>query len=339
MSSMHRTPGPVTWSRCLAVMLGVWLLGCEPPASTQGECGTDSDCGISKICVNLVCVDPFQPVACSDNRDCDSGQICGQVGLCEDEPPTIICSSNDDCPLEMYCNLSLAPGTCVRLQGRFCRSDAQCTSGLHCSAPAGGIGRCVQCASNWQCPSGLCRADFTCVPLNQDAGIPGSDAGTSGQDAGDTSRDAAGSSGWDAGGSSAVDDPYCGAETQRCCSPASPQTSACDMAGLTCLYGFPGANDAHCWRSCNPEPCQTLEGEAGMCRVAQSWQGVCIGTVAYTCSSNYDCLYLYGQGECVAYSAYEAYCFAMDCNWEADCGDGYYCSARDNGLCLSTSMM
>lgn len=319
-----------------AVLPGLLMVCCDSSADTS--CRTDKDCSGQQLCINSECQAPSGPVPCNNDNECGVGRVCGGAGFCEDQQETIYCTVTANCPIDYYCNTGMAGGVCVLLPMDSCRSNSQCASNDVCSAPEGGVGRCVECVNGSDCASGVCLADGYCVQDRGDAAT-NSDGGQA--DArmvqGDASNPGRDASRTDRGGSNV--DPYCGAEMQRCCTTASQQETECDLPELTCLYGFPGANDAHCWRGCEPVYCTTLEGETGVCRLAANMQGMCMGTMASQCLSTYQCIDAFGAGACVGLNEFVAFCFDLGCNYQANCGIGYLCSAVDGNLCLATSMM
>ncbi|MBN2360125.1 MAG: hypothetical protein JXR83_11790 [Deltaproteobacteria bacterium] len=299
------------------------IAGCGTSAVAGKVCAADSDCQPGAACVNGKCVGP---AVCNSDQQCPEGQFCGASGLCETEPQLPdTCTTTSDCPISAYCNTALEQPTCVALPAGSCREDAQCP-GQVCSALPGGVGRCVDCLSNGDCPSGQCLSDGTCAPGGVDAGA-GRDAG-GGRDAG-----------------SGSDDPTCGAEAQACCGSGSSQPTPCDSSSLGCARDFPSAGASTCWRRCSAVACATLEGASGWCHIGIDQQGAyvgsCQGVQAYTCSSSYQCQQVYpsANAECVFFDATLAYCFAMGCNWQADCGSGYYCSTYDGNLCLDVDLL
>lgn len=301
------------------MLLAAAIDGCQVAAVSGATCENVSDCAANEACVNGTCVGP---TICNTDDQCPSGQICGGSGFCEAEPDLPdTCTVTANCPINAYCNTALEQPACVALQPGACREQSQC-SGQVCSALPGGVGRCVDCLRNSDCPSNQCLSTGTCAPGGNDAGVR-PDAAT----------------GWDAG--SGGDDPNCGADSQRCCGSGSSQQTQCDSSNMRCLNGFPGASDAYCWRSCNAVPCNTLEGNSGWCHISSSGDGSCQGVQAYTCSNSYQCQQVYpsANAACVFMTDVDAYCFDMGCDWQANCGSGYYCSTFDGNLCLAVSML
>lgn len=253
------------------------------------------------------------------------------------------CSTDDQCAPDAHC----VNGSCAGPTA--CTRDAQCGDGQVC----GQAGLCESqevlpetCASHADCPlRAYCNISLeapTCILL-----MPGAcrDASQCAGQACSALPDGVGrcaSSGVDAGpgiDAGGANDPSCGGDSQRCCGSGAAQPTACDSSNLVCLPAFPGPSDAYCWRRCSAVACTTLEGNSGTCHVSSTGQGSCQGEQAWTCSDSSECQQLGPSGQCVYMDYVNAYCFAMGCNWQADCASGYYCSTYDGNLCLDVSML
>lgn len=80
-------------------------------------CNNNRDCPRMQSCSEGVC-EP-DPNACSLDRDCSGGKICGDQGICVDPPPAPPCTSDAACDDHDPCN---GRETC---DGRDCRRNAK----------------------------------------------------------------------------------------------------------------------------------------------------------------------------------------------------------------------
>jgi hypothetical protein len=101
---------------------------------------------------------PFGLLACSDDEgqecdpaDCPFGFSCAEDGS-ECVPDPGFCATNNDCPLDEYCD----QGRCVPFEDgatqMTCSDDSDCAPGLTCT-----LGLCTGCVDDLQCgPDGAC---------------------------------------------------------------------------------------------------------------------------------------------------------------------------------------
>lgn len=163
----------------------LFLGGCVSTAVSGTSCSTDSDCADDQLCVNGSCFSSRTngQTPCTSDAECGSGSVCAASGYCEAQTGGQSCSVTTDCPIDQYCNFSLQDRVCAPLASGACRQASQCTGGLLCSAATGGVGRCVQCLTNSDCPSNHCNSDGTCTGgIGTDSGA--TDNASSDRDAG-----------------------------------------------------------------------------------------------------------------------------------------------------------
>lgn len=171
---------------------------CEPDPL---ECMTDADCFVGEVCANNTCIQdnthgdtdgdgivdaqdncPMtpnsdqadadndgvgdacdqEPVACTDNTDCRSIEVCVD-GACVPEPtPMPACSVDSDCADGEVC----LRGECHANPQPSCSSDADCAQGEGCID-----GACMACGIDHdgdgmidcQLPSNTCSTDADCA--------------------------------------------------------------------------------------------------------------------------------------------------------------------------------
>jgi hypothetical protein len=120
----------------------------DAPADGETICTTDEECEDSNVCTDDYCHESFHicvnlPL---DGADCDDGDLCNGVGVCDDTGTCVtesspLCDDLNDCTFD----------TCVG-GGTDCTHDAEamegssCDDGLYCDGPD-------------SCSSGVCMAD------------------------------------------------------------------------------------------------------------------------------------------------------------------------------------
>ena len=157
-------PGSVV--TVLAMGLGLACIGSACPIGEGGSCTTDSDCPAGKLCVSGTCeASPHvSGTYCSTDDDCPAGKVCGGDQTCVPRVEGAACISSAECPDDAYC----LPTTmaCGPLAAGACKRAEQCpTSSPRCSAPANGVGRCLQCLASEDCPEtgATCTVQGVCV--------------------------------------------------------------------------------------------------------------------------------------------------------------------------------
>jgi len=143
------------------------LAGC-PDETVADGCETATDCAAGELCVDGKCIGGRSDsgvvfTACNSDEQCqaiDPQYICNASGLCDLPAGGDPCTTTAECPIDQFCNSQSQ--VCVPLQTGFCREESQC-SGDQCSAPAGGVGRCVECLQDSHCASNNCLANGTCA--------------------------------------------------------------------------------------------------------------------------------------------------------------------------------
>jgi hypothetical protein len=94
-------------------------------------------------------------IACQDNSDCGSNEICGESGFCTtDTPPPVTCEAHHECENGQRCNTQ---GLCENAD--LCMSDSECDAHFRCNTED-------VCLSGPGQPSlavcyGFCEADDT----------------------------------------------------------------------------------------------------------------------------------------------------------------------------------
>jgi hypothetical protein len=151
----------------LILVLGALTAGCPTSVTTATSCKGDRDCPAGQLCVNGECfagrADGGVTAACYSDSQCqaiDPALVCNSAGLCDLPSTGSACTVTSDCPIDQFCNFQSQ--VCVALQPGYCRQASQC-AGQQCSATAGGVGRCVECLTGADCPSGTCQANGTCA--------------------------------------------------------------------------------------------------------------------------------------------------------------------------------
>ncbi|MFH1807764.1 MAG: hypothetical protein ABIJ09_03410 [Pseudomonadota bacterium] len=141
--------------------------GCPQTVTSSTSCNNDHDCPAGQLCVSGECYagrsDGGVTAACYSDNQCqaiDPSLICNSAGLCDLPSTGSPCTVTADCPIDQFCNFQSQ--VCVALQPGYCREASQCGA-QKCSATAGGVGRCVECMTGADCPSGQCQANGTCA--------------------------------------------------------------------------------------------------------------------------------------------------------------------------------
>lgn len=155
---------------CVLALIGAIILiyiGVTQKFPAGPPCTSNAQCNPTQSCSNGACIQ----VTCNSNSECTSrsegiGQICS-AGFCYQQA----CVETTDCPSGTVCSCSDGPGcttgdpVCYP-SGQTCGSDTDCWgSALICTG-----GKCAQCASNNDCPSGFC-ANGSC--FDSCAGLTG----------------------------------------------------------------------------------------------------------------------------------------------------------------------
>jgi len=163
-----------------------------------GSCSRDRDCLVTEFCnpLDQLCQSIFDHDECGLNEDCDLGAFCVQ-GLCKDASEVVACVDAGDCqpdercdPLNLVCVMDLgcnrdadcAEGEVCNLASNRCESacteetqEVVCGVGRYCNE----FGRCVDCLSDEDCGLGLscdlttqtCQGQNSCLS-NRDC-LPG----------------------------------------------------------------------------------------------------------------------------------------------------------------------
>src|SRR5690606_29999275 len=106
---------------------------CETIVSPP-ECETNDDC-VEHVNGAFCLPDAGVCVGCVTDQDCDLGEFCSELNVCETVVTPTSCESNDDC---------------VQQEGSpVCRLDT---------------GACVECLLDDDCWRGICRDNNTCGP-------------------------------------------------------------------------------------------------------------------------------------------------------------------------------
>ncbi len=140
---------------------------CQEISIFQG-CILDSDCGnftanhcIEYECVLNACETSLIPGAmCSSTTQCGSGFSCNATCLCEENPSSILCSSDEDCQafnanpcIESKCILNECQTNLT--SGAECSSATQCDRGFFCNSTClcEGVPSSVLCLTDSDCQS------------------------------------------------------------------------------------------------------------------------------------------------------------------------------------------
>jgi hypothetical protein len=137
-------------------------------------CTQDAECGFGYQCQSGTCAYANQ---CKNDGECPALQACKAVGnytVCQFDTPSI-CTSDDGCDADEYCDTFLAVGEC-RSRNQ-CFIDEDCGEGMVCESN-GHYTTCVadspkacwfdfQCPTDWVCASGECKPIYegTCVDI------------------------------------------------------------------------------------------------------------------------------------------------------------------------------
>jgi len=154
-----------------AALLVIVASACGRPVGAAA-CTDPRDCASGEACTAGICT-VGGVTSCITDLDCDlaSGNVCSQ-GACIPKTDVVgggSCSATADCAITEFCNT--ATGVCAGLLAGWCRQDSQCTgeTGLCSNVTQGGSdfpGRCVACIDDADCEAGTCLAN-TC---QQDGG-------------------------------------------------------------------------------------------------------------------------------------------------------------------------
>ena len=137
--------------------------------------GDDSEAGLnSKDTNSLEFIDGAGGISCTNNTQCDGGQVC-RDGWCriacadsnECAAPVAVCDNvlgfcvecvtSDDCPESERCD--------QRACAFYCTEHEHCGTGTHCDTTTGS---CVpnECQTNAECQGGFRCSEFACVPID-----------------------------------------------------------------------------------------------------------------------------------------------------------------------------
>jgi hypothetical protein len=154
------------WFVVPALLLSI--VGCAREVAGSA-CTSDVDCKSTEVCdddTNTCMAADAAGRGCTLDIDCDvsAGEVCLD-GACQagGAPAGTTCTATADCPMDQFCNS--ATSACQPLLEGWCREASQCgASAPVCSSQSPATpGRCVECMSNDDCPSGeSCKQPGVC---------------------------------------------------------------------------------------------------------------------------------------------------------------------------------
>lgn len=300
----------------------------ENPAS--GYCATDADCEADEFCNAGICQNdvssPTSPNSetCSSNNDCSVGLFCDlSSGTCVD------CLVDEHCDLGEMCR---ANNTCG--DASICTGDADCQTGLVCELSSGA---CVQCTADSHCETGSTCQLGSCVETGNSGG-PTCSVQSDCDAMGYICDLSAGQCVPCSNDIQCGDDRVCNAGicvADNTTSGGCQFTSECN--GLACVNGVCGncAYDFQCWDSVSTD----MICEAGGCQASEC-------STAYECAPSLGCW----SGRCGA-CMYDSECrsgevcssgvcetpVTPECISNTDCSTGQVCAGGSCGPCTDTS--
>jgi len=260
---------------------------CSEPTETpaSGYCIMDADCELGEICNAGICQEDTSssnqpgPESCSSNNDCSIGLFCDlSSGTCVD------CLVDEHCDVGLQC---MADNTCG--DGSLCTGDADCDGDLVCELSSGA---CVECTVDSHCPSGSTCQLNSCV-----------ESGNSGA-------------------------PTC--TTQADCDPLG---YICDLSAGECV---PCSTDTQCGdgRVCNAGVCVNDNTGSGGCQFTSECNGLaCISGSCSNCAYDFECWdSVTTDMICEAGS-----CLASECTTADQCPAGLGCWSGRCSACMYDS--